>query len=105
MKHILSAFLLFALIVTAVAQVPTHNVEGNRLATLELAGAKFGIALKIQKSADGYTAKFDSLDQGQKDLPIDSIVLNGDKLSFIAAKFGINYEGTLNAAGDEITGT
>ena len=105
MRVILSAFLLFALIVTVAAQAPTHNVEGNWLATLEVGGAKFRLALKVQKSADGYTAKFDSLDQGAKDLPIDSIVLNGDKLTFTAAKFLINYEGTLNAAGDEITGT
>jgi len=105
MRIILSAFLLFALIVTVAAQAPTHNVEGNWLATLEVGGAKFRLALKVQKSADGYTAKFDSLDQGAKDLPIDSIVLNGDKLTFTAAKFLINYEGTLNAAGDEITGT
>src|SRR5690349_9190026 len=105
MRVIHSAFLLCALIIAVAAQVPTRNVEGNWLATLEVAGAKFRIALKIQKTADGYAAKFDSLDQGQKDLPIDSIVLNGDKLTFTAAKFGINYEGTLNTAGDEIAGT
>jgi dipeptidyl aminopeptidase/acylaminoacyl peptidase len=61
--------------------------------------------LKVAKSANGYSAKFDSLDQGATDLPIDSIVLDGNKLSFSAAKFGINYEGTLNEAGDEISGT
>jgi pimeloyl-ACP methyl ester carboxylesterase len=67
--------------------------------------AKLRIVLKIQKLANSYSAKFDSLDQGAMDLPIDSIVLDGSKLSFSAAKFGINYEGTLNNAGDEITGT
>jgi pimeloyl-ACP methyl ester carboxylesterase len=105
MRVLHCAFLSLALISAVAAQVPTRNVEGNWLATLDVAGAKFRIALKIQKTADGYAAKFDSLDQGQKDLPIDSIVLNGDKLTFTAAKFGVNYEGTLNTAGDEIAGT
>jgi dipeptidyl aminopeptidase/acylaminoacyl peptidase len=45
------------------------------------------------------------LDQGAKDLPIDSIALDGNKLTFSATNFGINYEGTLNEAGNEITGT
>src|SRR6185295_10624190 len=31
--------------------------------------------------------------------------LNDNKLTFSAAGSGLNYEGTLNAAGDEITGT
>lgn len=100
---------LFALIITSAlavaAQVPTHNVEGNWLGTLEVGGAKLRLALHIKKATDSYAATFDSLDQGATDLPIDSIVLNGNKLSFSAAKFGINYEGTLNDAGDEITGT
>lgn len=108
MRVMLPAFLNFALIITSAfavaAQVPARNVEGNWLGTLEVGGIKLRIALKIQKSENGYAAKFDSLDQGATDLPIDSIVLDGNKLTFSAAKFGINYEGTLNEAGDEITG-
>ena len=72
---------------------------------MEVGDAKLRIVLKVEKSANGYAAKFDSLDQGFTDLPIDSIVLEGNKLSFSATKFGINYEGTLNEAGDEIMGT
>ena len=106
MRFILSAFLL---IITsafaAAAQVPARNVEGNWLATLEAGGAKLRIILKIEKSASGYAAKFDSLDQGAMDLPIDSIVLEGNKLTFSAAPFGITYEGTRNETGDEIAGT
>lgn len=109
MRVILSAFLHFALIITSAmtvaAQVSTRNVAGNWLATLEVGGATLRIVLKVEKSANGYAAKFDSLDQGAMDLPIDSILLEGNKLSFAAAKFGINYEGTLNEAGDEIAGT
>jgi hypothetical protein len=106
MRVIPFAFLLIITSVVAItAQVPTHKVEGNWLGALEAGGAKLRLALKIQKAENGYTAKFDSLDQGANDLPIDSIALDGNKLTFSAAKFGINYEGTVNETGDEITGT
>jgi hypothetical protein len=44
-------------------------------------------------------AKFDSVDQGVKDLPIDSVSLNGNTMSFVAAKFGMSDEATLNDKG------
>jgi len=105
MRIILSALLLIASTLAVVAQVPTPHVEGNWLATLDVNGSKVRLVLKIQKSANGYAAKFDSPDQGATDLPIDSIVLDGNKLSFSAAKFGISYEGTLSETGDEISGS
>ena len=106
MRVIRFAFLLTITSALAIAtQAPTHNVEGNWLGTLDIGGAKLRIVLKIQKSENSYAAKFDSVDQGASDLPVDSIALNGNKLTFAAAKFGVNYEGTLNEAGDEISGT
>ena len=106
-KHfaILHIVLIIASAYAVAAQVATPKLEGNWLATVEAGGAKSRIALKIEKSGDGYAAKFDSVDQGFTDLPIDSIVLDGNKVSFSAAKFGVNYEGTLNEASDEISGT
>ena len=105
MRFVLSVFLQFALTIVVAAQVSTQNVAGNWLATIDVGGATLRLVLKVEKSANGYAAKFDSLDQGATDLAIDSIVLEGNKLSFSAARYGISYEGTLNAAGDEITGT
>jgi len=105
MKLMLTAFLLIASAVAVAAQVPTPHVEGNWLATLEVSGLKLRLVLRVEKSASGYAAKFDSPDQGATDLPIDSIALDGKKLSFSAAKFGISYEGTLSETGDEISGT
>src|SRR4029079_10545128 len=87
------------------AQAPAPDVAGNWLTTLEVGGTKLRLALKIKKSGDSYPAGLDSVDQGVNDLPIDSIVLKGNELSFSAANLGINYVGTLNGAGDEITGT
>ena len=105
MRTMLSAFILIITLgLVVAAQVATPNIEGNWLGALDAGGVKLRIVLKIQRSENSYAAKFDSLDQGASDLPIDSIVLDGNKLSFAAAKFGINYEGTLNEAGDEISG-
>jgi uncharacterized protein len=105
MKTLLSAFLTILLIaLTVAAQVPSKNVEGNWLGTLEIGETKLRLVLKIQKSASGYSAKLDSLDQGANDLPIDSIALDGNKLSFSSAAYSLSYEGTLNEAREEITG-
>lgn len=89
----------------AFAQNESGKLEGNWLATLDVGGTKLRLILKIQKTADGYTAKFDSVDQAATDLPVDSVSLNGHKMSFVAGQFGMSYEGTLNDKGDEITGT
>ena len=105
MKVVLCVLLIIASTLAVAAQVATPNVEGNWLGTLDVSGVKLRLVLKVKKSASGYAAKFDSPDQGATDLPIDSIVLDSNKLTFTAAKFGISYEGTLNQAGDEISGT
>jgi uncharacterized protein len=97
--------LIITLAFAVAAQTPTPNVAGNWLATLPVNGTNLRLVLKIEKSGNGYAATFDSPDQGATDLPIDSIVLDGNKLTFSAAKFGITYEGTLNEKGDEISGT
>ena len=97
-------FTLLLMITSALAVNAQVNVEGNWLGTLDV-GAKLRLVLKIKKSESSYTAKLDSLDQGANDLPIDSIVLDGKKLTFSTEKLDINYEGTLNEAGDEISGT
>lgn len=109
MKTLLAAFMNVILLMVsgslAVAQNESPSLAGNWLTTLEFNGIKNRLLLKIQKAGDGYTGKFDSVDQGAKDLPIDSVTLDGDKMSFVAAQFGMRYEGTLNDKGDEITGT
>lgn len=103
--RVIAFLLIIASAVLVAAQTPALNVDGNWLATLTVSDVKLRLILKVEKSANGYAAKFDSPDQGAVDLPIDSIVLDGRKLTFSAAKFGISYEGMLNEAGDEISGT
>jgi len=106
MRVIVSAFLSITCALTVVAQTQTPNVEGNWLAPLTVSENNVvRLVLKVEKSANGYAAKFGSPDQGATDLPIDSIVLDGAKLSFSAGKFGITYEGMLSETGNQISGT
>lgn len=81
------------------------GIEGNWLGTLDFSGVKLRLILKITKTGDGLTAKFDSVDQGAKDLPIDSISRQGSSVTFSAARFGMSFEGTLSEKEDEISGT
>jgi pimeloyl-ACP methyl ester carboxylesterase len=105
---LMNILILIALALPIFAQNATGTIEGNWLGTLEISGLKMRLLLKVAKSAGGdgsYSAKLDSIDQGAKDLPVDSIKLAGGKMSFSAAQFGMTYEGTLNEKADEISGT
>lgn len=102
---LMTALILITIVTPAFSQTAKGTIDGNWLGTLDTGGMKMRLVLKIEKTAEGYAARFDSPDQGAKDLPIDSITLAGDRVSFAADKFGISYEGTLSAAGDEINGT
>lgn len=108
MKILLSTFLNLLLVTISalpiVAQSSGTKLEGNWLTALPVSGVEMRLVFKIAKSENGYTAKFDSVDQGFKDLPIDSVALDGNQMSFSAAQFGMTFQGILNEAGDEITG-
>lgn len=107
MKKYLSLALLCMVLAAPVFAQPTQtSLAGHWLGALEVGGVKFRLVLKVEQvQGGGYTAKFDSIDQGAKDLPVETITLNGNKVSFTAPKFAISYEGTLNDKNDEITGT
>ena len=102
MKSLSVLFLVLLLSVSTSSQ--TSSLAGNWLSTLEVSGMKLRIVLKVEKSGDGYTAKLDSPDQGAKDLPIDTIKLDGNKVTFAATKFSIGYVGSVNEKYDEING-
>ena len=63
------------------------------------------MALKVVKAADGsLSAKFDSLDQGAKDLPISMVRQSGLKVALELGMLDAAYDGTLKADGSEMTG-
>lgn len=101
---LMNILILMILALPVFAQNRSGAIEGNWLGTLDVGGVKMRLVLKVAKTGDGFAAKLDSIDQGVKDLPIDSVKLEGRKMSFSAAQFGMSYEGTLNEKGDEISG-
>ncbi|HZH34059.1 MAG TPA: alpha/beta hydrolase [Pyrinomonadaceae bacterium] len=81
------------------------SLEGNWLSALEFNGMRLRLVLKVSRSADGFTARLDSIDQGANDLLIETIEQQGNAVRFEAKKYGMSYEGTLAEKGDEISGT
>lgn len=102
---LMNILILIVLSLPVFAQNENGKIEGNWLGILDVSGIKLRLVLKVAKADGGFTAKLDSIDQGAKDLPIDLITLEDNKMSFSAAQFGMSYEGTLNKKGDEISGT
>ncbi|MBK7996760.1 MAG: alpha/beta fold hydrolase [Blastocatellia bacterium] len=91
---ILSTILLLGNI--ALAQPAEKTIAGNWLGTLEINAIKLRLGLKIVAKDDGsFTATFDSIDQGAKDLAIDKITYQEGAVNFEAKQFGITFTGKL----------
>lgn len=105
MRFFYLAIILAVMTLSAAAQSGSNSIAGNWLGTLDAGGTKLRLVLKVEKAGDGYSAKMDSIDQGAKDLGIDRITLDGGKVKFAAATFGLSYEGTVNEKYDAIEGT
>jgi murein DD-endopeptidase MepM/ murein hydrolase activator NlpD len=86
----------------AFAQAPAV-LEGDWSGALSAGGATLHLALHIDKASDGlYSGKLNSLDQGAV-LPLDSVQLTGDKVSFQIKAVSGSFEGALS--GDKLKGT
>jgi murein DD-endopeptidase len=89
----------------AQAGKPDDAIAGTWKGELGAGAAKLHIVLTITKAADGTLAgQLNSVDQGAR-IPMQNITLKGDAIRFEAKDVGGVYEGTLNAARTEFTGT
>jgi pimeloyl-ACP methyl ester carboxylesterase len=68
-------------------------------------GAQLRLVLKLREEGGALAGTMDSLDQGARDLPIDSIQLENGRLLFAMRAIGGRYEGQLAESGDELVGT
>src|SRR5437899_2927842 len=90
---------------TVLGGASPDSVTGNWKGTLEVGKAKLRLVFKINKSAEGaLTAKLDSLDQGARDMPVDSVVVKSNKLRLEVKSIQGAYEGTLDKNGTKATG-
>jgi hypothetical protein len=109
---LVAAMLVFSTARDARAQQPTTSVtetariEGTWQGTLSLPTARLRLVVKIRRDATSgaLSGSMDSLDQGARDLPIDSLHFENGRLVFEMRAIGGRYEGRLSDSGDELVG-
>jgi|ERR1700676_2114229 len=87
------------------AAAKESDVTGEWRGALGSGAGQLHLLLTVTKLASGeYAGQLDSVDQGAM-LPMDAVTLQGAKFRFEVKPIGGVYEGTLNEARTEITGT
>jgi len=97
--------LLFFELCAIAAMAQTNPIVGEWHGTLSAGPMKLRLALHFFKGngAAAYTGSMDSLDQGASRIPLSSIKVEGNKLSFEVESIRGTYDGVLK--GDMIAGT
>ena len=88
------------------ARTPS-SLEGIWVGALEVnAGLKLRLAFHITRGPDGaLSATLDSIDQGAKGIPVESVVEQAGRVRMELKRIGGAFEGTLDAAKTRIDGT
>lgn len=99
---LLTTLLLLSTNLTLSAASPT-DVVGDWKGALDIGGTKLRLVFKITKGPGGaLSARLDSLDQGARDIPIDTVTFKDDKLRLEVKQIQGVYEGSFKG---KITGT
>lgn len=98
MKTILP--LLFILLF---GSMTAQELKGSYKGTLDVQGMQLDIIINFTPSENGYSATLDVPAQGASDIPLDSVVLQENKVTVSSAKMQLSYSGTIS--GDTIEGT
>lgn len=81
------------------------DIQGAWEGALQVQSVTLRLVLKIEKTPDGsYTATVDSVDQGSKDIPVQSLTLSNDTVRAELKSLGAAYNGRINARATEIAG-
>lgn len=91
----------------AVAAPSSNGIQGTWLGTIQgPGGIKLRLQLHIDRDSSGsLSVKMDSLDQNANGIPVPKASLTDSAFHFEIPGSAIIYDGTLNAAKDEIAGT
>ena len=102
------SLLILALALPAAADdkpAAKKGIEGYWLGTLHTGAIDLRMGFSIKKKDDGtLTATLDSIDQGARDIPLDSAEFKDGTLTLKLNKAKFAYTGKLDAAGDTIKG-
>ncbi len=98
LKFLIAATVLMALSFT----LPAQNIAGAWAGKLDVHGTKINFAIHFTEESEGWSAAFDSPDQGVFGHPFGSAEVEGDRFICRAPDAGIVVEG--RCTGDEIKG-
>lgn len=98
MRNTMVVFLFLAYVSTQ-----AQDLAGSYTGTLEVQGMELELTYNLAETENGYTATLDVPAQGASGIELDSVVLDGDKITIKSAKMQMTYSGTLS--GDRIEGT
>jgi len=82
---------------------PAPALDGAWVGTLHVGAMTLRLVLKIKRAGAGWTATVDSLDQHATDIPVDTVTVDGGKLTLALPKINGSYEGRID--GDQLVGT
>jgi len=87
------------------APAAKKSIEGYWLGTLKPGAIEMRLGFRIRKNGDGtLTATGDSIDQGTKDLPVETVTFADDTLTLKMPDMKAVYTGKLQPDGDTIKG-
>jgi hypothetical protein len=101
---LLAAFVLSAAI--SFGGPATNEVAGNWAGALEAGQAKLRLLFKISRGpGGGLSGKLDSLDQGARNIPVESVRVTGNSVRMEVKSVQGVFEGTLDTEGRKMSGT
>lgn len=83
--------------------IHAQDIVGSWHGALDIQGTKLRVVFHIEKTADGYSTKMDSPDQGASGIPTDATTWADQTLTIKAAALGMQYIGKLEEG--ELKGT
>lgn len=93
---------IVGLVCLLISSLEAQDITGGWNGVLEVMGTQVTLVFHIQETDSGYTATFDSPDQGAMGIPFNAVEYNDDKLILRTANIGAFYEGV--PAADSISG-
>jgi hypothetical protein len=82
------------------------DLVGNWTGAISAGGQTLRLIVSVDVGVDGsLRATLTSVDQGNTVIPVDTIAIDEDTVSFAIASIDGSYEGTMNADGSAIDGT
>jgi len=107
MKHFIPLVAAICLASASIAESPPaakKGIEGYWLGTLKVGAIELRLGFKIERKDGKLVATLDSIDQGARDIPIESIEFTDGTLTMKMPKMKAGYVGKLDADGDTING-